>query len=168
MKNGKYIEDGTERWFKDNKYHRLDGPAIIRRDGTEEWYKDGERHRLDDPAVIRSDGTKEYWINNLLHRLDGPAYISSTGTENWFVDNKLHRLNGPAVIYSTNGDEFWFINGIEIFPQKDLIEIPETEEEKLKVINQFKFIEINKKYVLINEWLKKDKRFYNKYKVLFE
>jgi hypothetical protein len=121
MKNGKYIKNGIERWFKNDKLHRLDGPALIYTNGTEYWYKDGE----------------------------------------------LHRLNGPAITYS-NGDEFWFVNGIEIFPEINLIEIPETEEEKLSLINQINFIEINKEYILINEYLKRDERFYNKYKVLFE
>ena len=28
MKNGLYIEYGIKRWYKNNKYHRDDGPAI--------------------------------------------------------------------------------------------------------------------------------------------
>jgi hypothetical protein len=42
MKNGRYIENGIEFWYKDDKLHRDDGPAIIDTDGNEEWWKDGK------------------------------------------------------------------------------------------------------------------------------
>jgi len=39
MKNGLIVdEDGTEKYYKDNKLHREDGPAVIYKNGTEEWW----------------------------------------------------------------------------------------------------------------------------------
>ncbi len=64
MKNGKYTDpDGSQRWFKDGKLHREDGPAIIDPDGRQTWYKDGNLHREDGPAIIHPDGTK-YWYKD--------------------------------------------------------------------------------------------------------
>ena len=34
--------DGIEWWFKDNKNHRIDGPASVHPDGREFWYKDNK------------------------------------------------------------------------------------------------------------------------------
>ena len=65
-----YYKDGSiryEYWYKDDKYHRLDGPASIDyyEDGSisyERWYKDGKYHRLDGPASINyhKDGSISY------------------------------------------------------------------------------------------------------------
>jgi hypothetical protein len=61
MKNGLHIDsDGTKRWYKDDKHHRLDGPAIERVDGIKEWWVDGKRHRTDGPAVEETDGAKSW------------------------------------------------------------------------------------------------------------
>ncbi len=45
-------EHGVITFFKDNKLHREDGPAVIYPDGTEIWWYEGETHREDGPAVI--------------------------------------------------------------------------------------------------------------------
>ena len=51
----------------ENRYHREDGPAIIRSSGIMEWYLDGKRHRTDGPAISNegSDGEKieEYYLH---------------------------------------------------------------------------------------------------------
>ena len=73
-----YYKDGSinyERWYKDNKLHRLDGPAYIvyYQDGSiyyEHWYKDDKYHRLDGPAHI------DYYE-------DG-----SISNEEWYKDDK--------------------------------------------------------------------------------
>ena len=121
--------------FKDGKYHRLDGPAVIYPDGTEEWcqngdlhrdndlpartypsgggkewYKNGYRHREDGPAIIYADGQKEWYLNGKLHRLDGPAIIHPDGGEAWYLNGKEHREDGPAIKRS-NGTEEWYKNG---------------------------------------------------------
>jgi hypothetical protein len=65
MKNGIIIDGyGTKRYYKNNKLHRIDGPAIERADGTKHWWINGKRHRLDGPAVENSGGTKEWWIDS--------------------------------------------------------------------------------------------------------
>ena len=63
MRNGKYFVSGCEYWYKDDRLHRLDGPAYIDYDGEEDWYKDGHFHREDGPARICNDGSKDYWLN---------------------------------------------------------------------------------------------------------
>ncbi len=65
MKTEKHTDpDGTQKWYKDGKRHREDGPAIIYANGRQYWYKDGKRHREDGPAVIWPDGTQYWYINN--------------------------------------------------------------------------------------------------------
>jgi len=69
IRQGKEIDKyGTERWYKDGKRHREDGPAVINTAGLERWYKDGKRHREDGPATIYSEGSqywylREYYLN---------------------------------------------------------------------------------------------------------
>jgi len=55
--------DGTQKWYKNGKVHREDGPAVIYSNGTQYWYKNGEFHREDGPTVIHVDG-KQYWYLN--------------------------------------------------------------------------------------------------------
>jgi hypothetical protein len=63
MRNGKLIDQfGNQQWFKDNKLHREDGPAVIWSDGGKEWFINGFRHREDGPAVISKDGFKRWWL----------------------------------------------------------------------------------------------------------
>src|ERR1700760_2897730 len=55
-RNGIVVE---EKFYKDGKLHRLDGPAVISRDPyngaitVEEWYRDGSLHREDGPARVQ-------------------------------------------------------------------------------------------------------------------
>ncbi len=78
---------GNKFWKnKEEKLHRLDGPAIERTDGTKYWYQNGKFHRLDGPAREFENGHKEWWINGVVHREDGPACISSSGIKWWYVD----------------------------------------------------------------------------------
>jgi hypothetical protein len=87
MRNGRFIlKDGSERWYKDNVFHREGGPAKIWKDGTEEWYQEGKLHREDGPAVIDWDGTKAWYICNQLHREDGPARIWGSGYKEWWLN----------------------------------------------------------------------------------
>ncbi len=61
LKNGRYENlYGTVRWYKDDKLHREDGPAIEYEGGAKAWYVNGKLHREDGPAWEASDGTK-YW-----------------------------------------------------------------------------------------------------------
>ena len=90
----------SELWFKSNKLHRRDGPALIITTGSEFWFINGELHRDDGPAVIFGGGSKYWWKNGKLHRIDGPAGITEYGTKYWYRNDKLHRIDGPAIIPS--------------------------------------------------------------------
>jgi hypothetical protein len=37
---------------------------IIYANGTQEWWVNGKWHRLDGPAIIWADGTQEWWVND--------------------------------------------------------------------------------------------------------
>jgi hypothetical protein len=41
--------------------------------GNKRYYKNDEYHREDGPAVEHTDGFKAYWLNGILHRIDGPT-----------------------------------------------------------------------------------------------
>lgn len=59
---------GTTFYLNDqDKYHRLDGPAIEWEDGDKEWYINGLHHRLDGPAIEWSDGDKVWYINGVQY-----------------------------------------------------------------------------------------------------
>ena len=82
-----HIEDyGDEkRWYKGNRLHRIEGPAVERIDGSKSWYQDGERHRVGGPAIEWKDGTKEWFLNGDRHRLDGPAIQYFNGKKSWYI-----------------------------------------------------------------------------------
>ena len=94
--------DRLKYWVKNNKIHRLHGPAEIRYYDTglieeEDWYINGKAHRLNGPAYIR------YYETGLIQ------------TEQWYEHGKKHHLNGPAYIsYYKTGliqAEQWYENG---------------------------------------------------------
>ncbi len=71
MKDGLLTySNGTRFWYKDDKLHRLDGPAIEWVDGSKSWWKNGVRHRVDGPAVIYPDGYKEWWYEDKLLKIN--------------------------------------------------------------------------------------------------
>ncbi len=89
MKNGKYIDQyGTQRWWKDDKLHREDEPAIIYPSGTKFWFINDKRHRKDGPAFINSDGTQMWYKDGEFHREDGPAIVYPSGRQYWYKDGK--------------------------------------------------------------------------------
>jgi hypothetical protein len=68
MKNGLIIDDcGFKNYYKDDKLHREDGPAIESPSGYKEWR-----------------------INDLISRYDGPAVEYPDGTKLWFLDGHLY------------------------------------------------------------------------------
>ena len=95
----------VEEWYKDGKYHRLDGPAYQRWDKngqkeSEMYFKDGNIHRTDSPAYQQwyKNGQKEsdvYYKDGKKHRLDGPAY------QRWYKngqkDCQVYYLYGKEV-----------------------------------------------------------------------
>ena len=128
----------------------------------------------------RKDGSIEiecWCLNNEYHRNDGPAFVhyrknGNVKREDWFLNDERHRTDGPAIVsYRNDGNverEDWFLNGKHINPKEHLVSIPKTEEEKIELINKFVFIKENNDYIFIKDWLKRDKEFYDKYKVLIE
>ena len=158
----KYREDGgvgREEWFLNDELHRTDGPAVIiyRKDSSveeEHWRLNGKYYRTNGPAIVR-------------YRKDG-----SVEEEHWYSNNEFHRTDGPAIVYyRKNGSVssgYWFLNGSRIKPEQHLIQVPKTEEEKIELINEFVFIKENNNYIFIKEWLKRDKEFYKKYRMLIE
>jgi len=64
MRNGLYISECGSNYFKywyhNDKFHRLNGPAISNNTGSfGHWYINGELHRLDGPALSDKDA-KDY------------------------------------------------------------------------------------------------------------
>lgn len=55
---------GDKAWYFEQKYHRLDGPAIEWNSGAKEWYVNGKRHRLDGPAIEYCYDRKSWWFEN--------------------------------------------------------------------------------------------------------
>ena len=49
---------GSEVWYKDNKIHKENKPAMTLPNGSEIWYKDSKRHRINGPAVNAPMGLK--------------------------------------------------------------------------------------------------------------
>ena len=66
MKNGKEIDiQGTIRYYKDDEFHREDGPAVEWSDGTKYWYMNDRLHREDGPAMEWNSGWKAWYLNNI-------------------------------------------------------------------------------------------------------
>ena len=56
--------DGVKYWYKNDKLHREDGPAIEFPDGSKHWRQNDELHREGGPAVELPDGYKAWYQNN--------------------------------------------------------------------------------------------------------
>ncbi len=98
MKNGLIVdENGTKRWYLDDKYHREnDLPAVEYLGGYKAWYLNDKLHRENDlPAVEYADGTKEWYLNDELHRADGPAAEYVDGYKEWHLDGEC--LNAKQI-----------------------------------------------------------------------
>jgi hypothetical protein len=83
------------KYYRGNKLHREDGPAIEWANGTKEWFRNGQYHREDGPAFIQSDGTTFWLRNGQLHREDGPAIEWADGNKEWWRNGQ--RYDNPAI-----------------------------------------------------------------------
>ena len=84
----------------------IEGDLRYRRNEAGEfWYKNDRWHREDGPAVILASGEKGWWLNGERHREDGPAVECVDGDTMWFRHGRLHREDGPAV-EATRNDGF--------------------------------------------------------------
>lgn len=96
---------GVQRWRKEGKLDRDNGPSVIRPNGEEKWHKNGRLHREDGgPAETLADGSKRWYRNGRLHRDSGPA-IESSG-------------------YHIHGEGEWYRNG-------DRLPAPKSDAAKL-------------------------------------
>lgn len=64
----------------DGVFHRIGGPALVRKDGTKEWFLNGRRHRIDGPAIIKPNGIKQWYVN---------SKNVTPLVEIWMIDNKV-------------------------------------------------------------------------------
>jgi len=112
-------DDGTQKWYKNGKVHREDGPAIIWADGTQVWFKNNKAHREDGPAIIEPDGSQSWFLEGKKYskeefdviRNKYTSHIKLTdGTQKWYKNGVLHREDGPAII-EPNGHQVWYFNG---------------------------------------------------------
>ena len=136
MKNGLFVDNrGTKRWYRDNKLHREDGPAVEWCDGATDWFKDGLRHREDGPAIEDPDGFKKWWYKGFhvgegdapdptlwgrltSHELNGGPLLNGcvvelNGAKRWYKDDQLHRADGPAFEWE-DGTKCWYLYGMNL------------------------------------------------------
>ena len=101
MKNGSEVDKyGNKYWYKNNKYHRKDGPAAEYANGSKFWYINNKCHREDGAALECENGDKYWYKNDNLHREDGPAIEKNNGTcFGYYLDGK--QLNFPNNIRLT-------------------------------------------------------------------
>ncbi len=78
----------------------------------EKWYKEGKYHREDGPAIEWIDGSKFWYKNDKLHREDGPAREFPNGKKCWYKEGERHREDGPAIEWA-DGDKAWYLEDIE-------------------------------------------------------
>ena len=137
FKNGQLINDDKEKIFrekevkdgvititirnKDRIIHSPDEntPAIVEKsvDGTtisEKFYKDGLKHRdpLAGPAEI------EFFENGKVKQI-------------FYVEDDIHNPYGPAII-DNNGNEQWFIRGILINDEKNMVRMSKDINDDMK------------------------------------
>lgn len=100
------LPDETQIWTKEDKAHRIDGPAIIYADGTQEWCREGILHRTSGPARINNSADLTWYINGEEKTFEEWGQITNfTGKVPWdlkegfaFLQNGiLHREDGPAI-----------------------------------------------------------------------
>jgi hypothetical protein len=87
MKNGMLIEYGDKIWYLNDKFHRVDGPAIEAANGNRAWFVNGQRHRRYGPAIEYLNGDKVWYRNGQYHRTDGPAIEYANGSQKWWYNN---------------------------------------------------------------------------------
>lgn len=129
-----FDENDNQRWEKDGKLHRENGPALID-SKSRQWYRNGLLHREDGPAIVNNNGDKIWCFNGLVHRSKGPAKEYANGDRIWYWRGKIHRRNNPAAIYA-NGDKHWKINGV--FHREDGPAIEKANGEKIWFVDGIK------------------------------
>jgi hypothetical protein len=93
MKNGIVTYPENTTYYKNNKIHREDGPAIEWRNGNMHWLFNDRLHRTDGPAIELVETelgciVKKWSINGKYHREDGPAVEFGNGYKEWWIDGE--------------------------------------------------------------------------------
>lgn len=96
-------ETQSEKWYKDDCFHREDGPAVIwyRENGNkskEFWYRDGKFHRDgDEPAVVHyyenGNMKKARWMTNGVEDKEEVDYWSDGTVKPPGEDERLERID---------------------------------------------------------------------------
>lgn len=105
----KVLNHDYEAWFKGDKFHRVDGPALIQ-PGSTHWMIDDVHHRdsREGPAMICGFGS--YWLENgKAYREDGPVVEGKQGQFMWQKNGKIHKDDGPAMFW--DGEYQWYLYG---------------------------------------------------------
>jgi len=115
---------GSKLYFRFNKLHRTDGPAVeVGKTGdrglsfsfmhneygapnlynvyTDRYYSNSKLHRIGGPAVVGTDGTYEYRVLGVLHRdSEEPTAIINDAVriQMYAKYGKLHKVDGPSFI----------------------------------------------------------------------
>jgi len=111
-KHSRAYSNGDKHWYKEGKYHRLNGPA----EEQQQW---NFMIKLKREVDTRNDEGE-------LHSFDNkPARTYNNGDKYWYKEGKLHRMDGPACEY--DNCKIWCYKGKRI-------ECNSTEEF-LKIIN---------------------------------
>lgn len=79
----KIYANGLKHWFKNDRLHRDDGPAVEWPDGTRKWFQNGQYHRDDGPAIEWSDGSRWWFKSGQRLCVDEPAIEWAVGSKWW-------------------------------------------------------------------------------------
>lgn len=81
---------------------------VIKKDNGVYYFKNNKLHREDGPAIDSFNGDSEWYIDGVIHRIGGPAYSSlDERYHEWYENGDLHRLDGPAVTFADDSGEWW-------------------------------------------------------------
>lgn len=71
-----YFYKGTkfEIWALNDKFHREDGPALVRGNTEVRYCIHGKKHRLDGPARVFGNGECMWYVNGVRFEDDGDEY----------------------------------------------------------------------------------------------
>ena len=98
MKNGLVIQAPNDRlWYKNNKLHRINGPAIERENGYQAYYINGKCHRIDGPAITYASGRSLWFYDNIWYKekkyhpfhLFRKQWKISENYDEWSKDHKI-------------------------------------------------------------------------------
>lgn len=129
---GSYIRHilGDQEYYSQGRYHREDGPAIIRRNGDKFWYRHGKLHCLDGPAIELVSGHKEWWVDGKLHRWDGSAIEHSEG-----VSGKGYALYGYVFDTKSDWDTAKTIYSLKMVSKKSVLALPPASPSSSNKLN---------------------------------